>query len=89
MKKLAIVIAAATLLSGCGATATGNFKEADCKAKYDIKTFVVAGAYDVNISGVRENRFGQKHYRLSTDNKEVRFVNRWQPEEYFYNVRCE
>lgn len=87
MKKLAIVIAAA-LLSGCGATATGNFKEVDCKAKYDIKTFAVAGAYDVNISGVRENRFGQKHYRLSTDNKEVRFVNRWQPEEYFYDVRC-
>ncbi len=87
MKRFAALIATA-LLSGCGASATGNFREVECTAKYDIKTFVVAGAYEVNISGVRENRFGQKQYRMSVDNKSVIFVNRWQPSEYFYDVRC-
>lgn len=88
MKRFAALIAAA-LLSGCGATATGNLKEVKCTADYELKTFVVAGNAEVNISAMRENRFGQKYLRLSTDNKKLRFVNRWQPADQFTNLRCE
>lgn len=88
MKKVAIIIGA-LLLSGCGATATGNYREVNCTAKYNLKTFVVAGDADVNISAMRENRFGKKYLRLSVYNRQVQFYNRWQPAEYFTNLRCE
>lgn len=88
MKKLIAVIATVAALTGCAASPTGNFNEIDCTAKFNVKTFPVNGFHEVKINAVRENRFSQKQYRLSVDNKEVKFINRWQDERKFIDLRC-
>lgn len=88
MKKLIAVIATVTALTGCAASPTGNFNEIDCTAKFNVKTFPVNGFHEVKINAVRENRFSQKQYRLSVDNKEVKLINRWQNESKFIDLRC-
>lgn len=88
MKKLIAVIATVVALTGCTASPTGNFNEIDCTAKFNVKTFPVNGFNEVKINAVRENRFIQKQYRLSVDNKEVKFINRWQNESKFIDLRC-
>lgn len=88
MKKFIAVLIAAVTMTGCASSPAGNFKEIDCTAKFNVKTFPVNGFHEVKINAVRENRFSQKQYRLSVDNKEVKFINRWQNESKFIDLRC-
>lgn len=88
MKKLIAVLIAAVTLTGCSATATGNYKSVDCTGIYIVKTFPFNDSYPVKINAVRENRFGEKSYRVSPSQKFVSFVNRWQSEKHFDAVEC-
>lgn len=88
IKKIAFVSVMAALLTGCGASLNGNYQEVDCNGYYKVKTFPVNETYPVKINAVRENRFGDKSYRASTDQKYVKFVGRWQKSENFEYVEC-
>ena len=88
MKKLIAVLIAAASLTGCATSASGNYQEVDCTGIYTVKTFPVNDSYPVKINAVRENRFGEKSYRVSPSQKFVSFVNRWQGEKHFDAVEC-
>lgn len=87
MKKLIAVLIAAVTMTGC-ATATGNYKSVDCTGIYTVKTFPFNDSYPVKINAVRENRFGEKQYRVAPSQKYVTFVHRWQSEDNFDYVEC-
>lgn len=89
MKKLIAVLIATAALTGCATSASGNYQEVDCTGIYTVKTFPVNDSYPVKINAVRENRFGEKYYRVSPSQKFVTFVNRWQNENKFEVVECE
>ena len=88
MKKLIAVLIAAVALTGCASSLTGNYHEVDCIGGFIVKTFPVNGLHKVNLDAVRENRFGQKQYRVATNQDTVTFVYRWQNENNFEYVEC-
>lgn len=88
MKKLIAVLFAAVALTGCAKSPTGNFKEVDCTGLYTVKTFPLNESYTVKINAVRENRFGEKSYRVAPSQKYVTFINRWQVENKFDSMEC-
>lgn len=89
MKKLIAALIAVASVSGCASSASGNYKNVDCIGTYTVKTFPLNESYPVIINAVRENRFGEKSYRVSPSQKFVTFVNRWQSESHFDSMRCE
>lgn len=88
MKNMIAVLIAAVALTGCSASMDGGYKEVDCVGSYMVKTFPVNDSYPVKINAVRENRFGEKHYRVAPSQKYVTFVHRWQSEDNFDYVEC-
>lgn len=88
MKKLIAVLIAAVSLTGCGASATGKYKSVECVGAYKVKTFPFNETYPVKLNAVRENRFGEKSYRVAPGQKYVSFINRWQVKNKFELVEC-
>lgn len=83
-----LIMICAVLLSGCSASPDGNYKAINCTGQYMVKTFPVNDIYPVKLNAVRENRFGEKQYRVAPSQKFVTFVHRWQREDKFEIVEC-
>ncbi|HCJ5618332.1 TPA: hypothetical protein NU305_001298 [Escherichia coli] len=83
-----VLFAAAVALTGCAASVDGGFKEVDCTGVYLVKTFPLNDKYPVKINAVRQNRFGEKYYRISPSQRYVTFAHRWQSEDKFEIVEC-